>query len=252
MTSIAQLSKKPRHLAPASHDCKSGSSDCRALVHQNHESGKSPVIRIVCKTSQAFVIACCVSTDILTGLSCVHQPATRSRYFNIDEYAFQTFLWSHGLMPSAQYQASVTACGWDSFFTNCSTDFTHPSDACKAANKAALQFVPQVWDPYNVLTPTCHTKETTATKEQMQMTPFLRHLQKVTGTQYNPCMEQWTAGYMNRPDVLKAIHAEAHVCPCYLFRYNYVGMVGQRCCAMFVCVVGICNKAGIKLTACVV
>ena len=41
-------------------------------------------------------------------------------------------------------QASVAACGWDTFFTNCSRDFTQPSAACKLANTNAYRFVPKV------------------------------------------------------------------------------------------------------------
>lgn len=60
-------------------------------------------------------------------------------YYNINEYAFQTYLWSHALLPQEAYQASVRACQWDRFLDNCSQDFTHPSPECKAANEAAYK-----------------------------------------------------------------------------------------------------------------
>lgn len=43
-------------------------------------------------------------------------------------------------------------------------------------------------------------------------TPFLMHLKQRYGidTTYNPCISQWTPVYMNRPDVIKAVHADAH------------------------------------------
>lgn len=66
-------------------------------------------------------------------------------YFNINEYAFQTFLWSHALLPQKAYLASVKACGWDSFLTNCSRDFTHPSVECRVANTHAYHYVPKTW-----------------------------------------------------------------------------------------------------------
>ncbi|ETO24544.1 hypothetical protein RFI_12614 [Reticulomyxa filosa] len=47
-----------------------------------------------------------------------------------------------------------------------------------------------------------------------ESTPFMRYLKKQYNLQssyvYNPCMSNWTPMYMNRKDVLEAIHASAH------------------------------------------
>ena len=132
-------------------------------------------------------------------------------YFNIDEYAFQTFMWSHGLMPHGAYQASVTACGWESFFTNCSADYTHPSAACKLANDNALQYVPKTWDPYSILAPTCH--ESGANDRLVSAyTPQLDALRKRHGmdTSYDPCISKQSPIYMNNPAVVEALHASKH------------------------------------------
>ena len=47
-----------------------------------------------------------------------------------------------------------------------------------------------------------------------QHTPWLIHLKEKynidTEYIYNPCMDNWTPKYMNRMDVLKAIHADSH------------------------------------------
>ena len=78
-------------------------------------------------------------------------------YYNVNEYAFVTFLWSHALIPSPAYVTAKRACHWDSFLSNCSMDATHPSSACAAATAKALRYVPSPLDPYNVLAPTCET-----------------------------------------------------------------------------------------------
>jgi carboxypeptidase C (cathepsin A) len=71
-------------------------------------------------------------------------------YYNINEYAFLTFMYTHALLPLAAYQPCVDACDWDEFTTKCTKDFTHPSPACQNATHAAWKYLPQTWDPYNL------------------------------------------------------------------------------------------------------
>ena len=143
-------------------------------------------------------------------------------YYNINEYAFQTYLWSHALLPQTAWVKSNAACDWDQFLTNCSRDFTHPSPQCKAANNEAYPYVPNTWDPYNIYAPTCHQREENAIKNGIKIirgsefvkeyTPFLQHLKEKYNleTEYNPCIDNWTPEYMNKEQVLKAIHADSH------------------------------------------
>jgi hypothetical protein len=138
-------------------------------------------------------------------------------YYNSNEYAFQTYLWSHALLPQPAWVKSYAACDWDQFLTNCSRDFTHPNAACRAANTAAYQYIPHTWDPYNIYAPTCHRHESTADHISgadfvAQYTPFLQYLKDEYSldTNYNPCMDNWTPEYMNQESVLKAIHAYDH------------------------------------------
>eukprot|EP01052_Picozoa_sp_SAG31_P041486 SAG31_NODE_6303_length_2074_cov_1.864810_2_plen_365_part_00 len=66
-------------------------------------------------------------------------------YYNINEYAFLTFMYTHALLPLPAYTACVRACGWDGptgFLQDCSKDFTHPSPTCKNATRAAQQYLP--------------------------------------------------------------------------------------------------------------
>lgn len=54
-------------------------------------------------------------------------------YYNTNEYAFLTFLYTHALLPIDAYMKVNQACGWDNFLTNCTQDFTDPSQECKDA-----------------------------------------------------------------------------------------------------------------------
>lgn len=139
-------------------------------------------------------------------------------YYNVNEYAFQTYLWSHALLPQTAWLRSNEACGWDKFLTNCSMDATEPTPACNAAGKAAYPYIPSTWDPYDIYAPTCHEKEEDAIKRGIkiirgsefvaQNTPFLVHLKEKYGldTEYNPCINNWTPEYMNRKDVMESVH----------------------------------------------
>jgi len=156
----------------------------------------------------------------------VGNPGTQSDwYYNLDEYAFQTFLWSHALLPQTAWLKSYNNCGWNKFYTACGDDFTNRTDACEAANDEAYKYVPSTWDPYNIYAPTCHPNnsfgEYPSTKSSIygesfiyEYTPFLKHLKEKynldTTYVYNPCLNHWTPEYMNRQDVLDAIHASAH------------------------------------------
>lgn len=129
-------------------------------------------------------------------------------YFNVNEFAFLTYMWSHGLVPSPAYAAAKDACNWDHFLTNCSQDATHPSLKCRAAAGAALKYVPSPLDPYDVLAPTCG--DDGADASVMRDQPFLRQLRATHGAAstptYDPCLSKLTPPYMRRPDVLAAVH----------------------------------------------
>ncbi len=137
-------------------------------------------------------------------------------YFNVDEYAFVTYMWSHGLIPAPVYQRAFDACGWADFFTNCSKDFTHPSKSCRDATQEAVNLVPTPLDFYDILVPTCHDSD----KQSVGMThphmPFLRHMRDTYGldlggaSAYDPCLSALTSEYINQPNVLAAINAKAN------------------------------------------
>lgn len=135
-------------------------------------------------------------------------------YYNVNEYAFLTFMWSHALIPAEAYHHAFDVCDWNDFFRNCSKDFTHPSSACKKATTAAMQYIPSPLDPYNVLAPTCHEGSSrldvqASDAHAVKQFPFLGKLRERHGLDslvYNPCINDWTPQYMNRADVLKALN----------------------------------------------
>ena len=65
--------------------------------------------------------------------------------------------------------------------------------------------MPQVWDPYSVLAPTCHSNDVDIDAAVVQNTPFLGQLREQynISTSYNPCINTYTPKYMNKPEVIK-------------------------------------------------
>lgn len=55
------------------------------------------------------------------------------------------------------------------------------------------KYVPKVWDPYNVLAPTCHDPSGRADARVVRNTPWLGHWRELYGidTQYNPCINNY-------------------------------------------------------------
>eukprot|EP01060_Flectonema_neradi_P026925 TRINITY_DN36569_c0_g1_i1.p1 TRINITY_DN36569_c0_g1~~TRINITY_DN36569_c0_g1_i1.p1 ORF type:complete len:467 (+),score=100.95 TRINITY_DN36569_c0_g1_i1:72-1472(+) len=134
-------------------------------------------------------------------------------YYNVNEYAFVTYMWSHALIPAPAYFEAVDKCGWNTFFSNCSKDFTHPTDECTAATRKAVAYIPSPLDPYDILVPTCHNQDPAIGEEYVrQTTPWLIKMKEKYNLdiQYNPCLSTYTPKYINQPDVLKAIHADTH------------------------------------------
>jgi serine carboxypeptidase-like clade 2 len=73
-----------------------------------------------------------------------------SWYYNVNEYAFVTYLYTHALLPQKEYLVAHDSCGWSRFLEpdSCAKDFTHPDVDCLAATLEVLAYVPKVFDPY--------------------------------------------------------------------------------------------------------
>ncbi len=116
-----------------------------------------------------------------------------------NDYEFLTYMWSHGLLPQTAYIESFLACDWNQFLTNCSRYFTQPTEECVAANNASYKYIPDCIPDVNpptscnhdIYVPTCHPG------------------QEYNG-EYNPCMYNWTPNYMNRAQLLQAIHVDKY------------------------------------------
>lgn len=147
-------------------------------------------------------------------------------YFNVNEFAFVTFMYGHGLIPSPAFDKAHKACGWERFLSSCSEDFTHPSAECKSATGAALKYVPSPLDPYDVLAKTCQSDANKADEFVSQYTPHLAAMRSKYNMdiKYNPCISHFTPEYLNRKDVLKSIHADEHYTrkwPAHPANWNY-------------------------------
>ena len=129
----------------------------------------------------------------------------------MNEFAFVTFAYQHGLLPQPAYLAAERACGWADYLTDCGNEtfYDNPSDACKAATTAALRYLPQNLDPYDVTAPTCQASARGAAHVRANA-PFLERLQLDYGldVSFDPCLSDYVETYLNRADVQAAIHAE--------------------------------------------
>jgi len=65
-------------------------------------------------------------------------------YYNEDEWAFITFMYSHGLIPQTAYSNAVAACGWDHFLVDvCTKSFNNPTPDCRKATARAITYLPR-------------------------------------------------------------------------------------------------------------
>jgi len=144
----------------------------------------------------------------------VGNPGTENDWFyNIDEYAFVTFMYNHALIPQANYSTCVAACGWDSFLTNCSNiPFVNPSPQCQVATKAAISYLPSVIDLYDIYAPVCHSTDRTKMQDMYRYTrQWNRVFQKYLphDVPYVPCIDNYLTDYLNQETVQNAIHAKS-------------------------------------------
>ena len=86
----------------------------------------------------------------------IGNPAINSDwYYNVNEYAFLSVLYSHALLPQTAYLNVYDICDWDQFLTNCTRDFTHPTEECWNASQAAWKYVPGLINVYVVFLVFC-------------------------------------------------------------------------------------------------
>lgn len=139
----------------------------------------------------------------------VGNPGTESDWYGApDEYAFLTTLYNHFIIPQANYTAAHAACNWGDFLSNCDTVYTDPTSDCRKATIAALTYLPDVIDPYDLYAPVCLSDNPEAAK---RWDSTLRKRHPVlnlasSGVTFYPCIDDFMSAYLNQPDVQEAIH----------------------------------------------
>ncbi|TVU18524.1 hypothetical protein EJB05_34629, partial [Eragrostis curvula] len=116
----------------------------------------------------------------------------------IDDYndymgTFESW-WNHGLISDATYRQLKASCIHDSL--------EHPSNACLDAFDTAYTEQGDI-DMYSIYTPPCNQTSSSA-KNRMRKGRY----PWMTGS-YDPCIERYSTVYYNRPEVQRALHANA-------------------------------------------
>ncbi|KAK1693969.1 hypothetical protein QYE76_010666 [Lolium multiflorum] len=104
------------------------------------------------------------------------------------------FWWNHGLISDDTYRLLMDSCLHDSF--------VHPSPACNAALNVSTYEQGNI-DLFSIYTTTCNETAATLLANRRRLRgryPWM------TGS-YDPCTDQYSTAYYNRPDVQRALHA---------------------------------------------
>ncbi|XP_047043260.1 serine carboxypeptidase 2-like [Lolium rigidum] len=104
------------------------------------------------------------------------------------------FWWNHGLISDDTYHLLRDSCLHDSF--------VHPSPACNAALNVSTYEQGNI-DLFSIYTTTCNETAATSLANRRRLRgryPWM------TGS-YDPCTDQYSTAYYNRPDVQRALHA---------------------------------------------
>jgi len=169
------------------------------------------------------------TTDInIKGLVIGNPGIDNDWYYHNNEYAFLTFMYEHGLLPQASYIKARDACNWTNFLTDCDDQghYSDPSSLCKAATTAALEYIPQNIDLYDIYAPVCHTiidetgkkvisgrpRPIPSPREYLKWNPVIQRLyqiQKRTDDDFDECLDNYIIAYLNQPDVQSAIHVKS-------------------------------------------
>jgi len=132
-------------------------------------------------------------------------------YYNIDEYAFVSFLYQRALIPQHAYTDAALACGWDNFLTNCGNNYTNTSTACNTQVNNALTYVSSIdIDFYDVYAPVC----TIPVESRLPLGQYASRKGRSVINKlpppypqdgFQPCLENWMVPYLNQPSVQAAL-----------------------------------------------
>ena len=90
--------------------------------------------------------------------------------------------------------------------------YLDPQICNRLSARRLCRYVPKNWDPYSIYAPTCKQQSAGGKGWVERNTPGLARLREHYGvtTSYDPCIKNYPEPYMNRPDVVAALHASKH------------------------------------------
>ncbi|KAK7304135.1 hypothetical protein RJT34_15208 [Clitoria ternatea] len=113
-----------------------------------------------------------------------------------DQLGIFEFMWSNGLISDQTYKLLNLLCDHESL--------VHPSDSCQNISEIANTEMGNV-DPYSLFTPTCH-----ANVSLSQLNQLMRRKRRISihSAIYDPCTENHSVLYFNRPEVQRILHVD--------------------------------------------
>jgi len=129
-----------------------------------------------------------------------------------DAWSFLTFMFTHGYVPHSAYANVETKCGWKDYMTDCKGNYTRPSADCLKAQTAALKYIPDNIDVYNVDAYVClddaYYRYTSRWSFGARFMAERRAKKAARGHEnYDPCIFTYMVSYLNIREVQAAIHA---------------------------------------------
>jgi len=128
-----------------------------------------------------------------------------------DAWSFLTFMFTHGYIPHPAYAAVEKKCGWENYMNDCKGNYTRPSAECVDAQTAALKYIPDDIDIYNVDAYIClddaHYRYASKWSYGAHFMAEKRKKALRGHENYDPCIFSYMVTYLNLPDVQRAIHA---------------------------------------------
>jgi len=122
-------------------------------------------------------------------------------------------MFSHGYIPHLVYAKVEKVCGWQNYMLDCKTNFTRPTLECLNAQTAALKYIPENIDIYNIDAYVClDDAYYRYTSKWSYGAHFMAERRKAAAARrghenYDPCIFSYMIHYLNLPEVQKAIHA---------------------------------------------
>jgi len=129
-----------------------------------------------------------------------------------DAWSFLTFMYTHGYVPHPAYAEVEKKCGWQNYMSDCKGNYTAPSAECVDAQTAALKYIPDNIDIYNVDAYVCLDDEYFRYTSKWSFGAHFmaeKRRKSLRGHEnFDPCIFTYMVEYLNIPEVQSAIHAK--------------------------------------------